>query len=97
MEYLVGNPRDDAVIDHETGLVQQGRVPAAPDLQGLDRTHVHALEKFRGIGSSHLDLAERADINEANALPHRRDFFVNRIAPGTARHLIEIRAQPVAG
>ena len=95
---LLAQPCHRAVIHHEAVFAQHQAVTGAADRQGRDQIAIDKIQKGGGIAALHLDLAERRDIAQANAGPHRQHFAVDRLAPmGLAgfRHIL--RAQPQAG
>ena len=77
-EVLLAEPRDDAVIDERTVLVQQHPVAGLADGECRHRADVHQIEELRGVGTVDLEFAERRAVVEAGALANDARLAMRR-------------------
>ena len=87
---VVAERADDAVVDHEPVLAEQHRVAEAAGLEIAHTARVEPLEERRRVRAGDEELAERADVHDADALAHRpvlgqRVAVVLGPAPGPGR------------
>ena len=96
-EALLAEPRHGHVADDAAALVEQLRVDDRTD-RPVDAVAAHAVEQAERIRSSHLELAERRQVDDADPFPHRRvldgDPVVERRPGPTERALILTCAPP---
>ena len=66
----VGDARDRAVVEHHAVLAQHEAVARLADREPLDRIAVQPVEKPGRVGTLHVDLAERRDVDQADRFAH---------------------------
>ena len=74
MEAIRCQSGDDAIVHHESGLVQHHAVAAAARREPREAAGVDAVEELRRVGANHLDLAERGGVEHADRVAHRAAF-----------------------
>ena len=89
-------PRHGHVADDAAALVEQLRVDDGTD-RSVDVVAAHAVEQAERIGSGHLELAERGQVDDADPFTHRRvldgDPVVKR-RPGPAERALILSCTP---
>ena len=85
VEPVLGEAAGDAVVDDRTGHVAGEQVAGAADrLPGVGEG-VDPLQQLGGVGAAHLEPAQRADVDHADARPHGTDLGGDRgLARGRA-------------
>src|SRR5438105_13966819 len=95
-EALLGETRDDAIVDEDPVLIQQRPVARLARLERRHRADVHEIEKARGVGTEDLELAERGAVEEPGALADRAGLAPCGSLEGLAGLAVRRRATPVA-
>ena len=80
MEAVGRQPGDDAVVEDVAILLQHQPVAAAAGFELQPTIDVDAVHELGRIGADDLDLAQRAGVEDADMLAHRRAFARHRLA-----------------
>ena len=96
MEAVLGQPHDDAVVDHVAVLAQRQRIAATPDRQLGERIDIDALEERRRVGADDLDLAQRRRVLDPGGGARRQTLALERLLRGFARERKARRPLPLA-
>ena len=95
-EPVLGQPRDDTVIEHLAVLGEQQAVAHPSDRQVGERVQVHQVEEGAGVGARDLDLAERRGIEQPGALAQGTHLARDGVGLALVATREAGRAQPAA-
>src|SRR5262245_19090404 len=94
MEPVRGQARDHSVIQDEAILAEQDTVTQSFHRECGERVDVDAVEKFGGIGTHHLDLAEGRSIENTDSFTHGLALACDRRVHAFAAAWKIVRALP---
>ena len=85
---LIRNTAHDAVVEDCPGFVEHEGVTRSAASQPRIRQRVGAVEERSGVGSSNLQLSESGHVNQADVIPNRQDFRLNRAISVLCRSVV---------
>ncbi|MCI0346362.1 MAG: hypothetical protein L0221_13115 [Chloroflexi bacterium] len=66
-----------AVVEDDAAVVEHGAIPHPPDSQIAESVRVQPIEELAGVAAANVELAEGADVDQANALADRPALAVD--------------------